>query len=263
MDFTKMHGLGNDFLVVDGPIDLEPHQVAILCDRRLGVGADGVLVVSRVDETSVRMRYYNADGGIAEMCGNGIRCVARYAVDRGLVDDRSFSVHTDAGNVPVTLMGGDRVKTYLARSTCGSTLELDGLDLQAVDMGNPHVVTFVDDLESAPVASAGPEIETHPTFPDKTNVEFVRIDANDRISVRTWERGVGETQACGTGAGAAVVAAHQYGLVGTEVDVRLLGGELSIRLDGDDVWQEGPAEYVFSGSTTLLDGDRQPDLLEA
>ncbi|NNL47975.1 MAG: diaminopimelate epimerase, partial [Acidimicrobiia bacterium] len=132
-----------------------------------------------------------------------------------------------------------------------------------VDMGNPHVVTFVDDLDSAPVTSAGPEIETHTTFPDKTNVEFVRIDGHDRISVRTWERGVGETHACGTGAGAAVVAAHKSGLVGTEVNVGLLGGDLSIRLEGDDVWQEGPAEYVFRGSTTLLEGDRQPDLLEA
>lgn len=263
MDFTKMHGLGNDFLVVDGPMDLEPQQVATLCHRRLGVGADGILVVSPVDESSVRMRYYNADGGIAEMCGNGIRCVARYAVDRGLVDERSFSIHTDAGTFPVTLVGDDRVKTYLARSASGSTMELSGLDLQAVDMGNPHVVTFVDDLDSAPVTSAGPEIETHTTFPDKTNVEFVRIDAPDRISVRTWERGVGETYACGTGAGAAVVAAHKSGLVGTEVNVGLLGGDLSIRLEGDDVWQEGPAEYVFRGSTTLLEGDRQPDLLEA
>ncbi len=252
MEFTKMHGLGNDFVVLDGPLELTAAQIALLCDRRTGVGADGVLVVSPADG-SVRMQYYNADGGIAEMCGNGIRCVARYAFDRGIVSESSFEVHTDAGLFPVSLTDSNLVGTYLARATHGAEHAIGGVELQSVDMGNPHAVTFVDDVDTAPVANAGPAVETDPSFPQKTNVEFVQVDAADRISVRTWERGVGETNACGTGAGAAVVVAHRRGLVGTDVTVALLGGELSIRLDGDDVWQEGPADYVFEGSTTLLE----------
>lgn len=246
--FTKMHGLGNDFVVVDGPVELARKAIVALCDRRRGVGADGVLVVSPMSSEVVGMRYFNADGGVAEMCGNGIRCVARYAFDRSLVASKAFTIQTDAGPYPVELVGAGRVSTYLARSEHGGNLSVGDLELHKVSMGNPHAVTFVDDLEGAPVVTRGPEIELHPEFPDRTNVEFVRVDAMDRVSVRTWERGVGETQACGTGAGAAVVAAHARGLVGPDVTVGLRGGELAIRLENGDVWQEGPANYVFTGS---------------
>jgi len=253
LDFTKMEGLGNDFVVVDGPIDLDPAQISKLCDRRRGIGADGVLVVTPVSGEEVEMTYFNADGSRAEMCGNGIRCVARYAYDRGLVEEEPFRVATDSGKYQVDISKGNRVRTYLAKSTLSDQVNLEGFELRKVSMGNPHAVTFVDELESAPVSSKGPAIETNAEFPEKTNVEFVRIDATNRISVRTWERGVGETQACGTGAGAAVVAAHAAGLVSESVTVGLLGGDLKIDLDGENVWQEGPAAYSFTGRTSLLE----------
>lgn len=253
LDFTKMEGLGNDFVVVDGPIDLDPTQISRLCDRRRGIGADGVLIVTPVSSAEVSMAYFNADGSRAEMCGNGIRCVARYAYDRGLVDEEPFRVATDAGPYEVDIRNGDQVRTYLAESAVADELIVAGITLRRVSMGNPHAVAFVDELDTAPVTSKGPLIETDDEFPNRTNVEFVRVDASNRISVRTWERGVGETQACGTGAGAAVVAAHAAGLVADQVTVGLLGGDLHIELNGSDVWQEGPASYSFSGRTSLLE----------
>ena len=151
LDFTKMEGLGNDFVVVDGPIDLGPEDVQRLCDRRRGIGADGVLVVTPVSSEAVQMTYINADGSIAEMCGNGIRCVARYAFDRNLVDSEPFTVITDAGPYEVDLINDHLVRTYLAQATVGDEVLIEGLNLRRVDMGNPHAVTFVEDTGSAPV----------------------------------------------------------------------------------------------------------------
>jgi diaminopimelate epimerase len=248
MDFVKMEGLGNDFIVVDGPRPVTPDEVEAWCDRRRGVGADGVLVVSPVDASTVRMEYWNADGSAAEMCGNGLRCVARYAVDRGMVDGDEFDVVTAAGTRRV-VVGAGSVRAQLGPVVVdGRLLELAGYTVETASVGNPHAVAFVDDHRAVPVGSAGPLIETDPAFPGRTNVGFATIVSPDRIDLRVWERGVGETLACGTGAAAATAVAHSRGLTGSRVTVVLPGGPLTVDLVGDEAWIEGPANAVFSGS---------------
>jgi diaminopimelate epimerase len=254
MDFVKMQGLGNDFIVFEGPAQPSPDQIAAWCDRRTGVGADGVLVVTALD-ASVRMEYWNADGFRAEMCGNGLRCVARFAYDRGWSDGRSFTVSTDVGDYPVTVGEGGRVRALLGHSPAPaeSTVAVAGTNVRPLSMGNPHAVLLVPSTREAPVRTLGPVIEVAEPFPDRTNVEFVEVVDRSRIAVRTWERGVGETLACGTGAGAAAVVAHREGLIEGAVAVEMLGGVLEIDIDGDTVWMDGPAEYVFEGR--LAGGD--------
>ena len=249
MKFTKMHGLGNDFVVLEGPHHPEPAAIIAWCDRRTGVGADGVLVVTPLESGAVRMQYWNADGSEAEMCGNGLRCVARFAYDRGWTGGRSFPVETPLGEYPVTVHESGRVRALLGRvqEPDESELSVAGTSVRPMSMGNPHAVLLVPATKEAPVATLGPVIEVDEVFPDKTNVEFVEVVDRERISVRTWERGVGETRACGTGAGAAAVVAHRQGLTDPELTVDLVGGSLDIEIDGDTVWMEGPAEYVFEG----------------
>ncbi|MGI9647882.1 MAG: diaminopimelate epimerase [Acidimicrobiia bacterium] len=249
MKFIKMEGLGNDFVVLEGPREPTPAQIVEWSDRRRGIGADGVLVATRLDSARVRMEYWNADGGRAEMCGNGLRCVARYAYDRGWVDSRSFTVQTDLGDYPVKVRKSGRVRAMLGTATPPdqSTMSVVGTDVHPMSMGNPHAVLFVENTTEAPVKTLGPVIEVAGEFPDRTNVEFVEIKDRARIEVRTWERGVGETLACGTGAGAAAVVANEQGLVDGSLTVGLLGGDLDIEIDGDTVWMEGPATYVFEG----------------
>lgn len=250
MNFTKMHGLGNDFVVLEGPAEPTPTDVEAWCDRRTGIGADGVLVASRLGSGTVRMEYWNADGSAAEMCGNGLRCVARFAHDRGWTDGASFTVETPLGDYGVTVGDGGRVRALLGRAVPPDTRDLAvaGTTVKPMSMGNPHAVLIVPNATEAPVKTLGPVIEVAEPFPDRTNVEFVEVLGRNRISVRTWERGVGETLACGTGAGAAAVVAHQEGLTDPTLTVELLGGELDIEIDGDTVWMEGPAEYVFEGT---------------
>ncbi|MDX2344884.1 MAG: diaminopimelate epimerase [Acidimicrobiia bacterium] len=248
MDFVKMHGLGNDFVVISGPSDPTPEQIASWCDRRRGIGADGVLEVIPIDSRRVRMRYWNADGGLAEMCGNGLRCVARFAADRGLVDADSFVVDTSVGPRPVHLNADGSVRVLLGTPTLGDRLSLDGIELHTVDMGNPHAIHWIPDTVTAAVDTFGPRVETDDAFPNGTNVEFARVSGPDEIDLRVWERGVGETLACGTGAAATAYLAHQQGLVGANVTMHLLGGVLRVDLDDEGAWIEGPAETVFSGS---------------
>lgn len=243
-----MQGLGNDFVVVAGPVQLEAEQIGSWCDRRRGIGADGVLEVTPLGTDSVRMRYWNADGSEAEMCGNGLRCVARYAADRGWVDSTSFVVETAVGPRPVLLEADGSVKAYLGEARLDGDLEWDGCRLQAVNLGNPHAIQWVDDPDLAPVETVGPDLETAPVFPGGTNAEFARIAAPDVIELRVWERGVGETLACGTGAAATAYLAHRQGKVGTEVTMRLRGGDLGVTIEGDGIWITGPAETVFTGS---------------
>jgi diaminopimelate epimerase len=247
MDFVKMQGLGNDFVVVAGPADPSPEQIEAWCDRRRGIGADGVLEVTPIDGSTVRMRYWNADGGAAEMCGNGLRCVARFAVDRGWVQTQSFVVETAVGPRPVRIRSDGTVRALLGTATEGGDVEIDGTVLHTVDMGNPHAIQWVADLEDTPVVDDGPRLETDPSFPDGTNAEFARVSGPDEIQLRVWERGVGETLACGTGAAATAFIAHQQGLVGHEVAVQLPGGTLQVILADEGVWIEGPAETVFAG----------------
>jgi diaminopimelate epimerase len=241
-NFTKMQGLGNDFVVLDGPMEFSDEEIAAMCDRRFGIGADGVLVVSRDD--SVRMAYWNADGTIAEMCGNGLRCVARYAYDRGWAPDRNFTVMTAVGERGVRILE-DGVEAELGRPGLGGSLTVDGAEYHLVDVGNPHAVTFVDDPSVADVDGVGKTMQSQ--FAAGANIEFARI-VDGVLELRVWERGVGETMACGTGmVAAAAVAAEHHGLTSPiQVDVR--GGTAIVELRDGVAWIRGPAEYSFRGS---------------
>ena len=255
MKFTKMEGLGNDFVVIDGPRHLTADQIAALCDRRRGVGSDGVLVVAPVSDESVRMEYFNADGGAAEMCGNGLRCVAKRAVDTGLVHKSDFMVETAVGLRRVSVLDDDRVHVELGPiDASASDLEVGGLTVRTVDVGNPHAVLFVDDPAEADVAGIGVALETNPKFPSGTNVEFVRILDDGQIEMRVWERGVGETLACGTGAAAVVAAATAMNRSDPAATVRLPGGSLDVEIDEGIAWLTGPARTVFSGRWDLSTG---------
>ena len=242
LHFTKMQGLGNDFVVIEGPIELSPDDVAALCDRRFGVGADGVLVATNDD--GIRMDYWNADGSAAEMCGNGLRCVARYAYDRGWAPERTFTVNTPDG-VRGVVVKDDSVDAELGSPRVGEEVHIDGDAYRLVDMGNPHAVRLVDDPSSIDVDLVGSSLQSH--FPQGANIEFVAI-GDHGISMRVWERGVGETMACGTGMAAAAAVAGQGGAEGVPISVSVPGGVGSVEIRDGVAWLEGPAEVSFSGT---------------
>lgn len=270
--FTKMQGLGNDFVVVSRsalPEDA-PERARALCDRHFGVGADGLVFVLPSEKADVAMRIFNPDGTEAEQCGNAVRCVARYFFERISGKKRELTVETRAGLQRVGLevskgrvvavcvdMGrpilkGREIPTAIDRErVVEEPLEVDGARFRftAVSMGNPHAVVRVEDAPSFPVEKWGPRLETHPLFPRKTNVEFITVRSPREIDMRVWERGVGQTLACGSGACAAVVAAALAGKAEREATVHLLGGDLHIRWDekSDHVFMTGPAEFVFEG----------------
>ena len=242
MTFTKMQGLGNDFVVLEGPLRLTEEEIVELCDRRFGVGADGVLIVTRGDP--VRMEYWNADGSAAEMCGNGLRCIGRYAYDRGWAPDRNFPVATPVGERGVRVLE-DGVEAEIGRASLDGERQLHGASYQLVDMGNPHAVRFVDDPASVDVAAVGSSLQDE--FPNGANVEFARI-VGDRVEMRVWERGIGETLACGTGiAAVAAAAAERFGL-DSPIMVTVPGGQARVDLRNGVAWIIGPAEYSFRGS---------------
>jgi diaminopimelate epimerase len=269
--FTKMHGAGNDFVVLDGlDQELPPIEplAARLCDRHTGIGADQLLVVRPSQAADFRMQIFNADGSQVEMCANGIRAFYKYLRDRGHTDADRVAVETLSGVVHPRWAGRDRVTVdmglpVLAPAKIPTTLGAgDGpvldvpLDLgdqsvvvSSVSLGNPHAVVRVDDPETAPVASLGPRIEHHPAFPNRVNVEFVRVLDRGRIQQRTWERGTGETLACGSGACAVAVVCMLRGLVDRRVRIELRGGTLEISWPADDASVEmtGPAAEVFTG----------------
>ena len=249
MDFVKMEGLGNDFVVVRGPLSPAAADIAAWCDRRRGVGADGLLVVSPVGQGRVRMQYWNADGSPAEMCGNGLRCVGRYAVDEGLVPGPEVLVETAVGERPVTVPSRGPVRALVGdfAEAAIAPFDLAGYHLESVSMGNPHAVAFVKDCYAVPVSAVGPIVEGDPHFPERTNVGFATVVSSGRIDLRVWERGAGETLACGSGAAAAAALAPRRGLTGPRVTVMLPGGPLEVEVDGDRVWIEGPARAVFRG----------------
>jgi len=283
LTFTKMHGLGNDFIVIedlDDSIDLAPEAVEYFCDRNFGVGADGLILVrpAAVAGADYFMLYYNADGTTAEMCGNGIRCFAKYLVDSGLIDEaaETVRVQTLGGVRPITItrapdgtmdaatvdMGQPVLSPPLipavfdGETAVGRVLETDAgaFAITAVSMGNPHAVVWVDDADSAPVTTAGPLIETHPAFPAKVNVEFAQVVSDTHIRLRVWERGVGETLACGTGACATLVAAVLEGKTSREATIELPGGELDIRWDTDGpVYMTGSAASVYTGTLQIAE----------
>ena len=274
MRFTKMHGLGNDFVVIDAirqVVALSPEQVRFLADRRFGVGCDQVLLVepARLSGTAFHYRIFNADGSEVEQCGNGARCFARFVRDQGFTRDDVIRVGTARG--PITLhvepdgqvrvdMGAPRLEPAdlpfdaPARATT-YPIEAGGevVEIGAVSMGNPHAVLLVEDVASAPVERLGPLLESHPRFPRRVNAGFMAVKGRDRIDLRVYERGSGETLACGTGACAAVVSGRLRGLLDEHVRVRLPGGELRVSWQGGDapVWMTGPAVTVFEGTIAL------------
>lgn len=249
MDFVKVQGLSNDFIVFDGPFVPTPEATRRWCERRSGVGADGVLVIERLSGSRMSMRYWNADGGEAEMCGNGLRCVARLAVERDWMDGPEFVVETAAGDHPV-MVKPDSVVAFVGEPVRfrTDTLQVSGYDVHPFAIGNPHAVLFVDDVAAADVEGIGSVIEHDPLFPNRTNVEFVEVLEDGGIAARVWERGVGETPASGTGATASAYIAHTVAEVPAPVDVSLPGGVLRIAFDEEGAWMEGPAEIVYSGS---------------
>jgi diaminopimelate epimerase len=272
--FTKMHGLGNDFVVIDAihqAVELSPAQVRHIANRHFGVGCDQLLLVEapRSPDTQFHYRIFNADGGEVEQCGNGARCFARFVRDQGLTDDDVIDVGTAKGPIRLFIEPDGQVRVNMGAPHLAPAaipfdapaqaptypLQVGGqtLEISAVSMGNPHAVLLVEDVASAPVPTLGPLIEAHPRFPRRVNAGFMAMLGRDRIALRVYERGAGETLACGTGACAAVVAGRIRGLLDERVRVQLPGGELVISWRGDDqpVWMTGPATRVFEGKLTL------------
>ena len=285
LTFAKMNGLGNDFIFIedlDESLDVSPEAVQWFCDRHFGIGADGLILVRPAtdDGADFYMHYLNADGSAAEMCGNGARCFAKYVVDRGLVpaDASALVIETLGGLKPVTFtrdaegalnratvdMGVPEIAPARIPSTfegeqvyeCPIDTPWGEVRLSAVSMGNPHAIIWVDDVKTAPVDTVGPFIECHERFPKCTNVEFAQLIDTETIRVRVWERGVGETLACGTGACAVVVAGTLSCRIGSEATVELPGGDLTIRWHTNEhVYMTGSAAFSFSGTIDLPDED--------
>ena len=244
VSFVKMQGLGNDFVVLEGPIQLSADEIVELCDRRFGVGADGVLVVSHVDP--IRMEYWNADGSPAEMCGNGLLCVARYAYDKGWAMDRNYSIQTPEGVRGVRVLE-DGIEVQLGRPKVTGHTEIDGDRYHLVDIGNPHAVVVVDDPDVVDVAGIGSKMQHQEQFGQGVNVEFISI-SDSGVKMRVWERGVGETMACGTGMAAAAFVATKTNRLESPINVEVPGGTGQVSFRDQTAWLRGPAEYSFRGS---------------
>jgi diaminopimelate epimerase len=273
MEFSKYEATANDFIMFDctsGELHLSSEKVRALCDRRTGVGADGVIVLLASDHADMMMRIFNADGSEAQMCGNGIRALFLFALDTGVTSGEKVTVDTLAGVKTVWKTpgpeGGDLFTVNIGSPSwmqadipmsgegeaIGVHLDLDdGTTLKAtcVSMGNPHCVIFVDSIWGHPVAEIGPKVETHWLFPERTNVEFVHVVNGEHLEVRVWERGVGETMSCGTGACASLVAANLIKKAGKRATVSLSGGDLVANWLEDGVQLTGPARHVFDGKT--------------
>ena len=283
MEFTKMHGAGNDYVYIDARSEKRdwPELSRRMSDRHFGVGSDGLILIKNSDVADLKMSMFNADGSEAEMCGNGIRCFAKYALDRAIVSrtTASLSVETLAGirhivpllengkvtgarvsmgapvltpnDVPVKL---DSAGEYGSGPVLNHPFEMEGHDLPLsfVSMGNPHAVTFIDTpVADFPLLTVGPKVEHHSMFPNRVNFEIVNVDSPTHLTARVWERGSGETLACGTGACGIAVAAVLCGHTKGKVDITLPGGTLQVDWDGvGEVFLEGPAEEVFSGEWT-------------
>ncbi len=261
LPFTKMEGAGNDYIFVDAirtplPLERAPELSRRWSDRHFGIGADGLIVLLRGEQAPVGMAMWNADGSRGAMCGNGLRCVAWLAFEHGHVRECAFAVETDAGMRRVELLTGDLVRAWMGEVRCGPPVRVDlggrVFELVPGDAGNPHAVLFVADVEATDVTGIGRALQTHPAFPGGVNVEFVQVLTADCLKQRTFERGSGETMACGTGACVAVIAARQAGHCHTEtVVVRLRGGTLRVQGEGSSLAIEGPARTVFTGEVDL------------
>lgn len=270
LKFTKMQGLGNDFMVIDQinqDFEPNPEQIKAWSDRNTGIGFDQLLLVSEPTKTGVEFRYriFNADGSEVEQCGNGARCFARFVAEKGLTQNRSIPVETCTGNILLELKEDDNVTVNMgqpilapdaiplmadsAAETYEFLVDNTAYQLSCISMGNPHGVLLVNNTETAPVNKLGPRLENHPKFPNRANIGFMQIIDRSSIKLRVFERGVGETRACGTGACAAAVAAIQRGLTDNVVAVTLPGGTLQIE------WQGGNAPVLMTGpATTVYEG---------
>ena len=285
--FTKMHGLGNDYIYMDGfdsrmskpaawPSEQKGRLAVMMSRRHTGIGADGLIFIQPSEEAAFRMEMYNADGSRGAMCGNGIRCVAKYAYDYGIVNKTNISVATKSGVKYLDLsirdgkvsmvkvnMGAPILQAALipvvaqTEQVINTPIEVDGKTyyFTAVSMGNPHAVVYMDDVDGLDIEKIGPSFESHVNFPDRVNTEFVKVIDRHTVQMRVWERGSGETLACGTGACAVAVASILNGLVDRDqpVTVKLLGGDLNIFWDENDdqVYMTGPATTVFDGEIDL------------
>ena len=273
MKFTKMHGIGNDYIYVNGfeeQIDHPAEVARAVSDRHFGIGSDGLILILPSTQADFRMRMFNADGSEAQMCGNGIRCLAKYVYDRGMTQKTTIQVETLAGVLALQLfpshgvvekvcvkMGEPRLERAQipmqgpAGRVLREPLVVDGttFEVTAVSMGNPHCIVFVDDPQTFDVTSWGPRFEHHPAFPEGVNTEFVQVLDAQTFSMRVWERGSGETLACGTGASAVAVACHLTGRTGRRVTGHLRGGSLELEWNETDnqVYMTGPAVEVFNG----------------
>src|SRR5918999_5289324 len=259
MRFTKMHGVGNDFIIFDSG-EVEGTNLTDLarkaCDRHFGVGADGILVPSPSDSADLKMGYLNSDGSPSEMCGNGLRCLARYARDRGLVGSEALTVETGAGIKKVVLYDDGSSRVDMGAPVFEGEIELHGFSFFLVSMGNPHAVAFLGseaEVEALDLKVVGAPIEKNPLFPEGTNVEFGHPLQRREVRMRIWERGAGETFASGSGSCATAVAAIRTGLVESPVAVRMDGGTARIEWEGEGepVYMTGPAEYVCEGELLL------------
>lgn len=275
--FTKMHGCGNDYVYVDCTKDMldNPEKVSeYVSDRHFGIGSDGLILICSSDVADFRMKMYNADGSEGNMCGNGVRCIAKYVYDKGLTDKTNIALETKSG-IKYLELTVEEGKVASVKVNMGAPilkpadipvksdkdlfidekLEVFGRDYKVtcVSMGNPHAVTFVEDTASLEIEKIGPEFENHPAFPNRVNTEFVQIISRKEVNMRVWERGSGETLACGTGTCATVVACVLNDKTDDEVLVHLLGGDLLIKYDreNDTVWMTGPAAIVFEGEIEL------------
>ncbi len=274
IQFTKMHGLGNDFIVIDAikqQVELNPNKIKQLADRHFGIGFDQLLLVERAQSTDVDFRYriFNADGGEVEQCGNGARCFAHYVTDKGLTNKKTFSVETMNGVLTLSLAENDQVTVNMGipvfepeKIPFSADKLADRYNLQpgghaivagVVALGNPHAVMLVENISEAPVDTLGPEIESFEQFPQRMNAGFMQVISSSEINVRVFERGVGETLACGSGACAAVVIGRIWDLLDENVQVHLTGGTLNIEWKGEGapVMMTGPAVTVYEGSIEL------------
>jgi diaminopimelate epimerase len=273
LSFTKMHGISNDYVYVNAFAVTVPDPPTVaqkVSDRRTGIGGDGLILICPSDNAHARMEMYNADGSRGAMCGNGIRCVGKYLYDHGLVRSNPIKIDTDSGlktlflkvqdgkvsrvtvDMGEPILDGPLIPVAAAGQIIDQPLEVEGNSYRVtcVSMGNPHCVTFVDDVEPLDLEKIGPKFEHHPFFPKRVNTEFIEVVSSTELNMRVWERGSGETWACGTGACAAAVAAVLTKKAGRRVTIHLRGGDLEIewRAEDNHVYMTGPAEEVFEGT---------------
>lgn len=269
--FQKMQGTGNDCIIIDGtsskPANIQ-RFVKKLCNRKIGIGADQLLVLGKSRKADFKMEVYNADGSVAEMCGNGIRCLGRYIVDAKHTTKREMTIETLAGirevkvtaktvfaNLGEPILKGKEIPVNLSGRIINRPLKIESKDFRitCLSLGNPHCIVFIENLESYPVEKFGPMLENHSAFPKRANISFVNVLTPSLLRVRVWERGVGETLSCGTGAAASLVASVLNNFADRKAKVELAGGKLQVEWDKEtnQVWISGPAESVFEGTVRL------------